>query len=97
MNHSTNVSPIGDFQRNVPEFVRRLRSSGLPEVLTIEGRGAIVVQDAEAYQRLLEVVEQAEAMVGIRRGLADLEAGRHVPLQEFEDAMREKYGIPKNA
>lgn len=93
----TNVSPITDFKRNTPDFVKRLKASGLPEVLTIEGRGELVVQDAAAYQRLLEVVERAEAMAGIRRGLADVEAGRHVSLAEFEVAMRAKHSIPKDA
>lgn len=86
----TNVSPITDFKRNTPDFVKRLKKSGLPEVLTIDGRGELVVQDATAYQRLLDIVERAEAVAGIRRGLADLESGRTMSLDEFEARLRKR-------
>jgi hypothetical protein len=90
----TRIHPITDFKRNTPEFVKRLKETGLPEVLTIDGRGELVVQDAAAYQRLLERVEAFE---GIRRGLADVDAGRHVSLAEFEAAMRKKHALPPDA
>jgi len=93
----TNISPITDFKRNTPEFVKRLKETGLPEVLTIEGRGELVVQDAIAYQRLLELVDRAEAIEGVRRGLADIEAGRHVSLDDFEREMRKKNSIRPDA
>jgi hypothetical protein len=42
-------------------------------VRTINGKAELVVQDAEAYQALLDRVEAIE---GIQRGLADVKAGR---------------------
>lgn len=93
----TNISPITDFKRNTSEFVRRLKATGLPEVLTIEGRGELVVQDAAAYQKLLDLADRMEAIEGIQKGLADVEAGRHVSLAEFEASMRKKHNIPKGA
>lgn len=38
----------------------RLRRSGRPEVLTINGKAELVVQDAAAYQRLLEALEKTK-------------------------------------
>ncbi len=93
----TNIHPITDFKRNTPTFLKRLKETGLPEVLTVEGRGELVVQDAAAYQRLLELVDRAEAIEGIRRGLSDLDAGRHVSLDEFERRMRRKHKIRPEA
>ena len=57
----TDVHPITEFKRSTPEFVKRLRATGLPEVLTIDGRGELVVQHAAAYERLLAIVERAAA------------------------------------
>lgn len=34
---------------------------------------------------------------GVRRGLADIEAGRSRPLSEFDAEFRQQRGIPKNA
>lgn len=84
----TDVHPITEFKRNTPEFVKRLRATGQPEVLTIDGRGEIVVQHAAAYERLLAIVERAEAVAGVRRGLLDLHSTRTVNLDEFERRLR---------
>jgi hypothetical protein len=59
-----------------------------PEVLTIDGCGEIVVQHAAAYERLLAIVERAEAVAGVRRGLLDLHEGRTMSLDEFERRLR---------
>ena len=84
----TNINPLTAFKRKTPEFVKRLKETGLPEVLTIDGRGELVVQDAVAYQKLLDVVDRAEAILGIRRGLEDVKEGRTMNLEEFGSKLR---------
>lgn len=88
----TDVHPITEFKRSTPEFVKRLRATGLPEVLTIDGRGELVVQHAAAYERLLAIVERAETVAGVRRGLLDLQNGRTMSLDEFERRLRQRPG-----
>jgi predicted transcriptional regulator len=39
-------------------------------------------------------IDETEALEGIRRGLADVEAGRVTPLEEFEKEFRKRHGIP---
>lgn len=95
MIQATSVHPITEFKRCTPEFVKRLRATGLPELLTIDGRGEIVVQHAGAYQRLVDLVELAEAAVGIRRGLRDAKAGRVMDLDEFERRLRKRIGAKR--
>lgn len=84
----TSVHPITDFKRNTKHFLTRLRKTGLPEVLTVDGRGEVVVQDAAAYEQLLELVERAEAMLGIQRGLEDQKQGRTMSLQQAGNKLR---------
>lgn len=69
------IRPLTDFKRKTPEYIAELKRSGRPQVLTVNGRAEIVVQDAAAYQRLLEALDLAQAVAGIREGLADLERG----------------------
>jgi predicted transcriptional regulator len=64
-------------------------------VLTVNGEAAAVVQDAEAYRRLLDIAAEASAAEGIRRGLNDLNAGRLRYAKEVFDELREKYAIPR--
>lgn len=66
-------------------------------VLTVNGKAEIVVQDAVAYQRLVELAERAEreeAVAAIREGLADAEAGRIKPARKALRTLAKKYGIP---
>ena len=52
------ISSVTDFHR-MKIRLRRLRQHGRPAVLTINGKAELVVQDAAAYQRLLERFKKA--------------------------------------
>ena len=69
------MRPLTDFKRKMLEYMAELKRSGRLQVLTVNGRAEIVVQDAAAYQRLLEALDRGQAVAGIREGLADLERG----------------------
>ena len=51
---------LSDFKRNTVELLDRLRETGHPLVLTVNGKAELVVQDAAAYQALLDRVEAIE-------------------------------------
>jgi hypothetical protein len=53
-----NVHPLDHFKRQTAEFRERLKATGQPEVLTVDGRAELVVQDAAAYQDLVRELEQ---------------------------------------
>jgi prevent-host-death family protein len=82
---------LSDFKRNTSEL-ERLKKTGNPLVLTVNGKAEVVVQDAAAYQELLERVETIE---GIQRGLTDVKAGRTSPAREVFNRLRRKHGIPR--
>jgi prevent-host-death family protein len=93
MNLTRDIHSLTDFKQRTPEFVEQLKETGEPLVLTINGKAALVVQDAESYQRLLDVAEEARVLDGIRKGLEDMKAGRSVSLGEFKKRIRSKHGI----
>jgi prevent-host-death family protein len=80
---ATDIRPLTEFQRNTKEAISRLRKTGRPEVLTVNGRPAVVVQTPEAYEEIAAIIERLEAAVGIQRGLDDRAAGRGRPLREI--------------
>ena len=51
------IASLTDFHRNSTAHCKRLRLSGRPQVLTVNGKAVLVVQDAAAYQKLLESVD----------------------------------------
>ena len=92
---SKDIRSLSDFKRNTTEFVREMKESGKPLVLTVNGRSELVVQDATSYQKLLELVDRLEAIEGIKRGLEEADRGEGVTLEEFDKEMRRKYDIPR--
>ena len=74
-----------------------MRETGNPVVLTVNGKAEVVVQDAASYQKLLGYIDMMEALEGIKRGLADVAAGRVTPLEKFEKDFRKKHGIPRRS
>ncbi len=55
------IHSLTDFQRNTRKFLERLRDSHQPMVLTVNGKAAVVMQDAESYQALLDELSEARA------------------------------------
>ena len=89
---ANDIRSLSDFKRNTTELLDRVRKTGNPLVLTINGRAEVIVQDAEAYQLLVDRVETVEAL---QRGLADVKARRTKPARDVFDRMRRKHGIPR--
>ena len=87
------VRSVTEFQRNIKDYVGRLKAKKAPLVLTINGRAEIVVQDAESYQVLLDRLERAETLAAIRRGVEQTGRGEGIPLEEAEKRLRNKHGF----
>jgi prevent-host-death family protein len=89
------IQSLTTFRRQSGDFMKQLKKSKRPVVLTVNGKAAAVVQDAEAYQRLLDLAAMADEEEGIRQGLEDVKAGRTRPAREVFDEIRRKYDIPR--
>ena len=83
------------FRNNSATFLRRLQKTGRPVILTVNGRAAAVVQDAQSYQRLLDIAAQADAREGIRQGIDQIKSGRGRTARQLFDELRAEYGIPR--
>lgn len=81
LNLARDIDSLSNFKRDTSGFVERLKKSGEPVVLTINGKAELVVQDAGSYQRLLEAAEQIEALEFLRQSLEDVDAGRTRPMR----------------
>ena len=92
---NNNSQSLTNFRRRSGELMRQLKKSKRPLVLTVKGKAAAVVQDAEAYQRLLDIAAQADAREGIRQGLEDLRQGRTRPAQEVFAEFELRHGISR--
>lgn len=64
-----------------------------PPKSTRKGKAAAIVQDAEAYRRLLDRVACADAREGIRQGLEQSRRGQGCEIEEFFAAFEAAHGI----
>jgi prevent-host-death family protein len=75
--------------------MQHLKTTKRPVLLTVNGKAAAVLQDAESYQRLLDLAAAASAEEGIRQGRDDVANGRTEPAETMFNELRTKYGIPR--
>jgi prevent-host-death family protein len=95
-NVESGIDSLTNFKRQTAEFLDRLRTTGAPLVLTVNGKAQVVIQDAAAYQKLADAASKAdreETVDAIREGLADVKAGRTKPARAVLRRLARKYGI----
>jgi hypothetical protein len=85
------IQSLTEFQRKSRETIARLKKTGRPAVLTVNGQAEIVVQDAASYQRLLARAEEADKLMDLRSGIADYRAGRVRDVDEVFDELEDRY------
>lgn len=76
---SEDVVPLGDMKVNPGKVVRRIDETGRPVLLTSHGRGVAVVQGLNEFEA---AQEERDFMRAVVAGLADIEAGRVMALEE---------------
>ena len=82
------INSLSNFKRNTPEFLRQLKETGHPVVLTINGKAELVVQDSASYQKLIELADRAERMEALRASIDDMRAGKVIPADDVLAEMR---------
>ncbi len=89
------VRSVTEFQRNLKDYVGRLKENKTPMVLTVNGRAEVIVQDAQSYQALLDRLERAETVAAIRQGIEQFERGKGIPLKQAERRLRKRHGFSR--
>lgn len=96
LNLETGSDSLANFKSQTSDYLAHLHETGSPLILTVDGKAEVVVQDAAAYQRLVELADQAERdafIAAVQEGLDDVEAGRIVPAREAFLEIAKKRGI----
>lgn len=95
MKITRDIQSLSVFKRDTSKFLKQIKKTGEPIVLTVNGKAAMVVHDAESYDEFLRQKDLIEALEGIRRGRADVKAGRTRPSEDVFRGLFEKFGIPE--
>ena len=87
------IDSLTNFKRNTSAFLDKLRQTGHPVVLTVNGKAELIVQDAASYQKMLDLVDYSETVEAIREGLKEIDAGKGMNLEQFKKKVRRKHGL----
>jgi len=88
------IQSLTDFQRDAKKHIRKLKRTGKPQVLTVNGRAEVVIQDAKSYQELLDLIDRSEAIAAVRDGLEAVKRGEGEPARQVLARIRRKHRIP---
>jgi prevent-host-death family protein len=94
MKLSRDIMSLSTFKRDSNKIMRQMKKTKEPIVLTVNGRAAVVVQDAESYQKLLELKERAEVVEILRQRLASSGRKKGRPAENFFTEFFAKNNIP---
>jgi hypothetical protein len=81
------IRSLTDFQRNTKAHLKRLKTTGRPQVLTVNGKAELIVQNAAAYEDMIDAIR------GIQRGLDSMAAGQGEPARKVLNRARAKHKI----
>lgn len=89
------IQSLTNFRRKSGQFLKQIKKSKRPVMLTVNGKAEAVVQDAAAYQRLLDIAARADIYEALRQSEDDIAHGRTRPAREVFNELRRRYGIPR--
>lgn len=94
MNIVRDIQSLSEFKQNASRVVKDIQETKEPVVLTVNGKAAVVIQDAESYQRMLDRQEYMETVTVLRERLKDLDdPTKWISAEEAFDRLRKKFGI----
>lgn len=93
MKLSRDIQSLSVFKRDTSKFLKQMKKTGQPIVLTVNGKAAAVVHDPDSYQEYLREKERQEVIAGVRQGIADMKAGRVRDAEEVFDEIEKRFGM----
>ncbi len=87
---TSDIHSLTDFQRNTKDHIKRLNNSKRPEVLTINGKASLVIQDATAYEELTSLLD---SLKHIKNAADTFDRGEGRAISDFFNEFEKKHGL----
>ncbi len=84
---SEDIVPVSDFKAKASEWLKRIKGSGHPLVITQNGRPAGVLLSPAAFD---ELTERHQFVDAVQEGMADERAGRSFTSDEVFEAIEKR-------
>ena len=95
MKYPRDIQSLSVFKRDSAKFLKQIKKTREPILLTVNGKTAAVLSDPDEYQELLLAKERQKTIEAIRRGRADVIAGRTRPAEDVFRDLFKRFSIPE--
>lgn len=87
---SGDIYPVADFNRKPSEHIKRVQESKKPELLTVNGKAAVVLVDPESYDEMAKNQDLLDTLKTLAVANEQHENGEALPAKQvFEKLRRE--------
>ena len=94
MKLSRDIQSLSVFKRDSSKYLKQIKKTGEPLVLTVNGKAAAVVLDPDSYETYLREKDWQDTMTALRQAREDVKAGRVQDAEEFFREFEERHGVP---
>jgi len=81
---SNDIIPLGEFKTNVSKFLKNLKNTGQPLIITQNGKPAGVLLSPLEYD---ELVYRKSFLDSVNRGIADADSGNVYTTEELKEEL----------
>jgi len=96
MRITRDIQSLSDFKQNASKLIKQVRETKEPLILTVNGKAAVVLHDAESYQDMVERDDYWETVAALRVALADIDnSDQWQTSDEVFAEIRTEFGIER--
>ena len=88
INYENDIKPLTEFRANAANFVKQVKESKRPIILTQHGKSAAVLVDAAEYQAIIDKLELLEEIQLAERQIND---GKILSNKQVNDRLTARY------
>lgn len=87
------INPVSDFVRNYKTYLGRIKETGHPEALTINGKPEYVIMDAKTYSDIADEIERRRFIKAVKEGIDSMNSGNGKEASVAFAQIRSKLGL----
>ncbi len=88
INLENDIKPLSEFRANTAKFVKQIKETKRPLILTQHGKSTAVLLDVAAYQAL---IEKLELLQEIQIGEKQISDGKYLTHDQVKQRIMERY------
>ena len=82
---SKGIVPVGEFKTNISKWLKKIRQTGHPLIITQNGRPAGVLLTPQEYDNL---THRKQFIESVARGIDDAESGKVYSTEQIQDELK---------